>query len=601
MYLAQLTISNFRGIKNANINLSGHTILLGNNNSGKSTIIDAIGLLLGKETLVRNINDFDFFGGNPQPDDRILLKGALTGFSSDNETEHAEWFNDNRGGIAKWFDPLTNTIHTEQNEGSTLKLAVELGFAARFDKDDLEFETKRYFYLSDVDPFDDASVVSIPKSLTKKIGFFLIPSKRNWERIISFGSEIFRKVISFQNAIPAESVIATRDELRASESGIEREAPFRDIVERINQEIKGFTGKTMRLNFLPTNTDIESVLHSLTPFLPGRADTNLPLGSHGSGLVSLQTLLLLLEFGRYRKDNNENFILSAEEPELHLHPGMHRRLIGRIRNLSTQTIISTHSPEIAAYYKPQEINIVQTKDDGTTHVVPLITAVPPENALMRLFTVYRRETSEALMNSNIIIPEGITEYQWINRLMSAVVTSEGWDIVDTIKSFGVIPTQDSHVVKTFQTFTHLSRTLIPFVDGDDAGNRYVSSLLRLVTPPRFILQLPPGRMIEHLIAWIIQPTDQQQINTLRTLLTADIDYTNLNELGEFLQTKKSHWQLHDELVDNIMGRQGCLEKVRRFVRALDAISTEEANVPTGWLQQTNSTANTTVLKLNLFD
>src|SRR5690606_32137624 len=151
------------------------------------------------------------------------------------------------------------------------------------------------------------------------------------------------------------------------------------MVDRLNLDIKSFSGKEMYLNFLPTYADIESTRNSITPFLLGRGNTNIPLGSHGSGLVSLQTLLLLLEFGRFRKLSNQNFILAAEEPELHMHPGMHRRLIGRIRGLSTQTIISTHSPEIAAYYKPSEINIVQTKEDRTTSISPLVEKhTPPQ-------------------------------------------------------------------------------------------------------------------------------------------------------------------------------------------------------------------------------
>lgn len=68
MFLAKLSIKNFRGISQSEFKLTEHFMLLGNNNSGKSTIIDAIGLLVGKEALVKNIGDWDFFGGNPKPD-----------------------------------------------------------------------------------------------------------------------------------------------------------------------------------------------------------------------------------------------------------------------------------------------------------------------------------------------------------------------------------------------------------------------------------------------------------------------------------------------------------------------------------------------------
>jgi putative ATP-dependent endonuclease of OLD family len=168
MYLAQLKISNFRGIKTANIKLTQHFILLGNNNSGKSTIIDAIGLILGKETLVKNIGDWDFFGGNPQPEDRILITGVLTDFDANDELRSKEWFNDISGGIPQWYDSKTGKLFSAAADG--LKLAIEIGFAARFDKEELEFETIRYFASGITDPFDEEVNKINRDSVQKKLG-----------------------------------------------------------------------------------------------------------------------------------------------------------------------------------------------------------------------------------------------------------------------------------------------------------------------------------------------------------------------------------------------------------------------------------------------
>jgi len=606
MYLARLNISNFRGINKAVIKLSQHFILLGNNNSGKSTIIDAIGLILGKESLVRNIGDWDFFGGNPKPEDRIIITGLLTDFEDNDETKSKEWFNDINGGIPKWYDEKTGIISNGQNEAKSLKLSVEIGFAARFDKEELEFETIRYFDSGILDPFEEEGINLINRDINKRIGFFLLPSKRNWERIISFGSEIFRKVVSFQEAIPSESIYKIRDDLRGNTHGIEKESPFKEIVERINLEIKGFTGKDLNLSFLPTNADIESVLNSITPFLLGRGDTNIPLGSHGSGLISLQTLLLLLEFGRFRKENNQNFILAAEEPELHMQPGMHRRLIGRIRGLSTQTIISTHSPEIAAYYKPNEINLVETLDNGDTKVSPLIeNETPPENALMRLFTIYRKETSEALMHSKVLIPEGVSEYYWLNKLISAFITTEGWDIADTISSFGIIPTQDSNVVNTYKTLSRLNTFLIPIVDGDAAGDLYVQKLKEEAIKPKYILQLKAGHFLEHLIAWIILPQNPLEESQLKEiLLNKPIDYFSIDLLGNLLATEfKSYWKIHDELIEFMITNTMATEKVKILIKALDQITynSEQADLGATWTLNAASTiAETKVFTLSIY-
>jgi putative ATP-dependent endonuclease of OLD family len=603
MFLSKLSIKNFRGISQSEFRLTEHFILLGNNNSGKSTIIDAIGLLLGKETLVKNLGDWDFFGGDPKPTDRIKITGVLTEFLHNDPSKCKEWFNDVNGGIPLWLDSATGAVYNEQNDAKTLKLCVEISFAARFNKDDFEFETIRYFSAGVDDPFEEEALVTMRRDLGRQIGFFLIPSRRNWERIISFNSEIFRKVVEFQEAVPAQNLFQIRNDLRDNPHGIEKENPFKEIVDRINSEIKGFSGKEMALSFLPTNGDIESTKNSITPFLLGRGSVKIPLGYHGSGLISLQTLLLLLEFGRFRKEKNQNFILAAEEPELHMHPGMHRRLIARIRGLSTQTIISTHSPEIAAYYKPTEINIVETSETGVTTVSPLLESqTPPENALMKLFTIYRKETSEAVMNSKIVIPEGISEYHWLNKLTNAFITTEGWDVTDAITPFGILPTQDSNVVQTYKAINRFNSLLIPFVDGDSAGNGYVKALKLLEKPPKVILQLKDRHFLEHLIAWLVLPQDDSDNAKLKSVLGSDIDFFDIEGLGTLLESAfKTYWKIHDELIELIIENAAYTAKVKTLISAFDEIGNEGSAGNKYWIKnQGSSNVSTTVLTLNIY-
>jgi len=48
MKVVRLGISNFRGIKSAELLFDGHTLMVGSNNVGKSTICDALDLVLGQ-------------------------------------------------------------------------------------------------------------------------------------------------------------------------------------------------------------------------------------------------------------------------------------------------------------------------------------------------------------------------------------------------------------------------------------------------------------------------------------------------------------------------------------------------------------------------
>lgn len=592
MYLAQLTIKNFRGIKYGKFNLLEHTVLLGANNSGKSSVMDAIGYLLGRDRMIRSLGDYDFFGGTPTPQDRIYVSGVITGFPTNDPSHYPEWFNTLSGGIPLWYDVDKQEINLEPDEKGTFLLATQIAFCARFDEEDLDYESIRYFVDADTDPFED-SVVRVNSNHLKELGFFLIPSKRNWERTISFGSELFKKVIKFQDAIPAKTVLKTREGLRSISERIENEEPFKLIVDRINRELKGFINLgNDGLNFIPTTGDIDGVLQSLTPHLHGIGNINIPLGNHGSGVISLQTLLLLMEFGRYRHQKGFNFILGAEEPELHLQPGLHRRLVSRIRGLSNQSILTTHSPQIASYFRPNEISIIKNVD-GELRAIPLLApneSVPEKNALMRLYTIYRAEICEALMNRVVLLPEGITEYLWIKSLINALITAEGWtELSDesTSSQIGILPTQNSNIENTYSAFKNLIDSIIPIVDGDSAGNEYVKALTKITKPPARILQLPVDWDLEKTIAWIIGKADDSIPTGLQKF------FPTHSSLHQALTANKSNWDVHEKIVQFISENVNCLERAKSFVNSLcnlSAVTTHDKNWKVDLQRSTPSTS-----------
>ena len=65
MKVVQLQIKNFRGIQLAELKFDGHALLLGGNNVGKSTICEALDLVLGPDRLSRfpPIEEWDFYNG----------------------------------------------------------------------------------------------------------------------------------------------------------------------------------------------------------------------------------------------------------------------------------------------------------------------------------------------------------------------------------------------------------------------------------------------------------------------------------------------------------------------------------------------------------
>lgn len=57
MEIARLKIENFRGIKKSELFFNSHTVLVGDNNVGKSTVLEAIDLTLGPDRLSKISNN----------------------------------------------------------------------------------------------------------------------------------------------------------------------------------------------------------------------------------------------------------------------------------------------------------------------------------------------------------------------------------------------------------------------------------------------------------------------------------------------------------------------------------------------------------------
>src|SRR5215813_7782563 len=89
MRVRRLKITNFRGISQGSVDFAGHTLLVGGNNIGKSTICEALDLILGPERLYRRpvVDEHDFHCGryldvDSQPTE-IRLEAILINLSEE--------------------------------------------------------------------------------------------------------------------------------------------------------------------------------------------------------------------------------------------------------------------------------------------------------------------------------------------------------------------------------------------------------------------------------------------------------------------------------------------------------------------------------------
>jgi len=577
MHIARLRISGFRGIRQADIRLVKNSILVGPNGCGKSTIIDAISLALGRTRMVRSLTEHDFTWSDPTAITRIKIIVTIAGFASDDSDEHDQWFQSGRA-VPKWLG-MDGQEYVEA--GVERKLCVNVGFCARFDRDELEVVSVRYFHDDDdvTDPFnDDSGIVHVLPRLLNDLGFFVLPAKRDWDAVASFNSDLFRRTVSNMAGIPADEILAQRDALRNPAVRIEDSAKLAALVTGLNERLARLAPNAPKFQLRVTAGDSEAVLQSLLPHYVGHGGPSLPAARHGAGLVSLQSLLLLLEVGRARLKKDMSFILALEEPELHLSPGIHGRLVAEAATSANQVICTTHSPDVARVFHPTSVLIV-TNEGGHLAARPFLPhplTLTASNNERKLYLQNRARVVNALMHSFVLIPEGRFDAAWLTRFAD-VADPHTTHTSPFSAVFGVVPTENAAVAFTAERLTPLRPRIVVMVDGDAAGDTYVSELKSKTQPPSLIIQLPPDWTIEDVVCWMLEPGGAVALATLTEALPG-FTFASLDTLRDLLKTNnnkgtntvglKEDVLAHDAIVGVLDATLSCRARIVDFCEAL---------------------------------
>lgn len=318
-----------------------------------------------------------------------------------------------------------------------------------------------------------------------------------------------------------------------------------------------------------TALDTVSVLQSLVPHIKDADGLILPFAKHGAGMVSLQAFLLVLAFAEHRHKAGQNFILIAEEPELHLHPALHRRLAHRIRGISSQSIITTHSPVIAGSYLPNEAIYLQKEDTVlTARPVRQDTSPIADNCIKKLFLQGREQFYEALMGGVVLLPEGTFDHEWFTVLRRVAESSDQAATTLPLSPLTIVPTFDA-IVKTFEEVAKFRSDIVCVVDGDTSGTDYIKGLLAVSKPPRRIVQWGSDAGIECVVAWILEPALNSPSMTLAEALPGK-DRT-LKGLQRVLCDHKKDRAFHEAVAWEILDNPVCISRLCELLRDLSTI------------------------------
>lgn len=347
--LRKIEIYNFRSHKETIVELDKSNILIGVNNSGKTSFLDAISHAIGYP-IKKQFTEEDFFAdkkafNHKKADPIKIILEFREGFD---ETERFPRGSD----IEVVFEGIIQDDESlvDMKKGNEPIKFIRYVVEAKYNPEKNKIEDDRYFIDKDGNKIEK-------KKTTKKTDSFFpafyLHTIREISRELGSKSSFFSKI---KNTVDYSSSTEDLSKLFGQIENILFDD--NEIFSKLKSKIEDFT-KTIKLNnddkvsFQAFEKENWKLLNNLNIYLnSSNKNINLPLDKHGMGVQNVITLLILeayLEIVLPKEIENvyTSPILCIEEPESHLHPNAQRSILKQINQIKCQSIISTHSPYIA--------------------------------------------------------------------------------------------------------------------------------------------------------------------------------------------------------------------------------------------------------------
>ena len=381
MKLTKVIINNFRSFGESQIiELNNQTVLIGNNSSGKTTVLQALSKLFSDKQNDRIIKKSDFHlpkGSRPGENTRNLFIETIFEFDELDGTPYSQ-------AIPSFFEHFTVS-----KDGAKPFLRIRLESSWEDDGTvEGSIDTQFYYISSDEDTIRDEDKHRAPRKDLDKIRVLYVPASRTPEKELGNASgsmlsrlvnsinwtedeinEITDKIDELNNTFLSENGALTQinNEIQKSWELYHEDNRFSQAELIINSSEMGAALRQIALKFSPTTTEEAFTVSDL-----------------GDGLRSIFYFSLVdsildieLEITKDREENPDNprfklippvlTILAIEEPENHIAPHHIGKLIKRFKQLgnndNSQVILTSHSPAIVKRIDPEDLKYLRIENN----------------------------------------------------------------------------------------------------------------------------------------------------------------------------------------------------------------------------------------------
>jgi putative ATP-dependent endonuclease of OLD family len=463
MILKDIQIQNFRGIRSLLLPLDTLTVLIGENNSGKSTILEAIRIVLTRGYGARRggqFTEYDFHLNNLDATPQTAEPIEVVLHFAENEVD--EWPD-------AVIQQINEVIQLDENGLNHVWLRAQ----GTFQPTSSTFEALWNFINSEGNELQlrNASILGI---ISRLVPLFFLSALRDASQEFGQRGQFWGSFLKSIQLPDDQREEIERLLTEVNTSVIDANTGMAEVARRIAD-----AGR-----YVPLNSDNPVVLEAIPTrvfdmvgkvqvHLRSNSGAKLPLQRYGEGTQSLAVLMLFQAFASVNLDEayspESTPILALEEPEAHLHPSAIRSLGSLLGSMSGQVVVTSHSGDIVSRVPVTALRRLY-KQNGETRIGRIESGQFTPREIQAINYSIRLTRGHYLFSRCWLFVEGESDFHILPLLFEAMGYSQ-----DQI-SFSII--EISQVIEKGEPLLKFAQAMgiqwFLLADGDAAGRDYVA-------------------------------------------------------------------------------------------------------------------------------